>query len=190
VALAGDVHARDEARAAREGMPVVATGTLEALFTPGDRIDDAIIAAIGEARSEILVNAYSFTHRRIAQALIAAHARGVRVAVIADREQARALPQNVLVTLADAGVDVVLDGTFPAAHNKVMVIDAMSEHAITFTGSFNFTIAAQRSNAENMLVMRDNPAIARAYRANWERLRAHAERGERSETHTGIPLRK
>ena len=38
-----------------------ATGSIEAAFTPGDRIDNLIIATIASAKHEVLVNAYSFT---------------------------------------------------------------------------------------------------------------------------------
>lgn len=50
------------------------------------------------------------------------------------------------------------------AHNKVMLIDG----ATVITGSFNFTAAAQKSNAENLLVLNDQK-LADLYRANWER---------------------
>jgi len=151
-----------------------ATGNVEIAFTPGDAVDNLIIAAIDGAQSEILVHAYTFTHRRIAQALVGAKRRGVAVTVLADREQARAVPQNVLPQLVAGGVEVWLDGNFQAAHNKVIVIDAELPHATTITGSYNFTIAAQRSNAENVVVLRDHPAVARAYRENWQRLKAGA----------------
>jgi phosphatidylserine/phosphatidylglycerophosphate/cardiolipin synthase-like enzyme len=48
-----------------------------------------------------------------------------------------------------------------------MVIDGTT----VITGSFNFTAAAQKSNAENLLVIED-PALAEEYRANWESGRA------------------
>ena len=51
------------------------------------------------------------------------------------------------------------------AHNKVMVIDRRN----VITGSFNFTTAAQKRNAENVLIILDDPAIAEAYAANWQR---------------------
>ena len=151
-----------------------ATGTIEIAFTPGDAVDNLIIAAIDRAQTEVLVHAYTFTHRRIAQALIGARRRGVAVSVLADREQARAVPQNVLAQLASGGVEVWLDGNFVAAHNKVIVIDAGLPRATTITGSYNFTIAAQRSNAENIVVLHDNEPVARAYRDNWRRLKAGA----------------
>jgi phosphatidylserine/phosphatidylglycerophosphate/cardiolipin synthase-like enzyme len=151
-----------------------ATGTVEIAFTPGDAVDNLIVAAIDRAQTEVLVHAYTFTHRKIAQALINARRRGIAVTVLADREQARAVPQNVLAQLASGGVEVWLDGNFTAAHNKVIVIDASLPHATTITGSYNFTLAAQRNNAENIVVLHDNEPVARAYRDNWRRLRAAA----------------
>ena len=51
-----------------------------------------------------------------------------------------------------------------------MVIDGQR----IITGSFNFTAAAQKSNAENLLII-DDPALAAEYRANWERRREISE---------------
>lgn len=156
------------------GARFAATGSIETAFTPGDRIDNLIIAAIGGAKREVLVNAYSFTQRRIAGALVAARKRGVSVQVIADSQQAATLPQNVLAELAKGGVDVWLDSNYQAAHNKVVIVDADTANATTITGSYNFTVAAQWHNAENVLILRDNREVARAYRDNWLRLKAHA----------------
>ena len=167
VAPAADADAPTPRRYAAEG-------TVEIAFTPGDAVDNLIVAAIDRAQTEVLVHAYTFTHRKIAQALINARRRGVAVAVLADREQARALPQNVLAQLASGGIEVWLDGNFAAAHNKVIIIDSGLPHATTITGSYNFTLAAQRSNAENIVVLHDNEPVARAYRDNWRRLKAGA----------------
>jgi len=156
------------------GARFAATGSIEAAFTPGDRIDNLIIAAIAAAKYEVLVNAYSFTQRRIAGALVAARKRGVSVQVIADGPQAATLPQNVLAELAKGGVAVWLDSNYQAAHNKVVIVDADTATATTITGSYNFTVAAQWHNAENVLILRDNRDVARAYRDNWLRLKAHA----------------
>lgn len=152
------------------------SGTIELAFTPHDHADTAIVAAIGAAEREVLVLAYSFTHPRIARALAAAHRRGLRVEVVADRGQTLEQPQSAVPALARDGVPVWLDGNFAAAHNKVIVIDADGPRATTITGSFNFTLAAQRKNAENVLLLRANPDVARAYRANFRRLQEKAQR--------------
>ena len=173
-ALAVLFTASSAAREPLYGQHFPAAGSVDLAFTPGDDIDLMLSEAIDSAQTEVLVHAYSFTQRRIARALIRARARGVDVRVLADREQARALPQNVLGELSSSGVSVWLDANFASAHNKVIIIDAESPHATTVTGSYNFTLAAQRSNAENVLVLRDNPRVAQAYRRNWQRLKSRA----------------
>lgn len=155
---------------------VAGAGRVELAFTPGDRIDARIVAAIDAAEHEVLVLAFSFTQPRIARALAAAHARGVTVEVVADRGQTLELPQSAVPALAREGIPVWLDGNFGNAHNKVVVIDAGSPQATTITGSYNFTLAAQTKNAENVAIFRDNPDVARAYRAYFRKLQGQATR--------------
>jgi phosphatidylserine/phosphatidylglycerophosphate/cardiolipin synthase-like enzyme len=150
-----------------------ATGTIQVAFTPGDDADGLIMQAIRHARKQILVQAYSFTHLGIADALIKAHQRGVEVAVIADLQQTERIPTSLIRQLAAAGIAVYTDNEHASAHNKVMIIDADS-HPVVITGSYNFTHAAQYTNAENLLILRDNPDIAYAYRNNWQRHRQHS----------------
>jgi phosphatidylserine/phosphatidylglycerophosphate/cardiolipin synthase-like enzyme len=149
-------------------------GSVQYAFTPGGRIDAMIIAAIASARRQVLVQAYSFTHRRIAEALISARNRGVDVAVIADREQTRANDPAVIRNIARSGVPVLLDSLHAAAHNKVIVIDAGAQDCAVVTGSFNFTYAAQQRNAENAVILRGNPPLCAAFRDNWLHHKAHS----------------
>ena len=160
---------------ARELPPTPQT-TLEALFTPGDAIDVKLAALIDNAKREVLVSAFSFTNRRIARALAAAHARGVHVEVVADRAQTFELPGSAVSLLAQEGVAVWLDGNFAAAHNKVVIVDAGGPGVALVTGSYNFTSAAQFRNAENVLIVRNDAPLAAQYRANFVALRERAER--------------
>ena len=151
-----------------------AAGTVQYGFAPQDRVDRMIIDAISGARRQVLVQAFSFTHRDIARALIDAQRRGVEVALIADREQTETLRNSAVPDLARAGVAVSLDAEHAAAHNKIVVIDAGAADCAVITGSFNFTYAAQYENAENAVILRGNPPLCDAYRDNWQRHRAHA----------------
>ena len=151
-----------------------ATASVQYAFTPGERADGLIIEAIGSAREQILVQAFSFTHRRIAQALIGARSRGVEVTVIADQQQAYAVATSLVRHLADSGVRVLLDAHHAAAHNKVMVIDAGNVSCAVITGSYNFTQAAQSHNAENVVILRSNVELCEAFRGNWQRHASHA----------------
>jgi len=51
-----------------------------------------------------------------------------------------------------------------------MIIDGET----VITGSFNFTKAAEESNAENLLVIRDKK-LAEKYTKNWREHEAHSE---------------
>ena len=159
---------------AGEPLQLGARGDIQVAFTPGDDAASMIIEAIHRARRQILVQAYSLTHKDIAQALADARRRGIDVQVIADPEQHERGATSRLAWLAEQGVPVWLDGEHAAAHNKVMLIDTGAPDAVVLTGSFNFTHAAQYRNAENLLLLRGNPALAEAYAANWRRHRIHA----------------
>ncbi len=151
-------------------------GTVEILFTPGDAIDRRIVAAIDTAHDQIHVLAYAFTHQGIADALVAARSRGVEVIVVADRAQALELPHTMMPELRRRGIDVSLDHGPGNAHNKVVIVDPRSAHPTTITGSFNFTRAAQRKNAENVVIFHGNRDIARLYERYFERRRALGQR--------------
>lgn len=152
--------------------PLPAAGTVQYAFTPDDRADEIIIGAIAGAREQVLVQAFSFTHRRIADALIRARSRGVDVSVIADYEQTYQIETSVIRDIANAGVPVLLDAQH-SAHNKVMVIDAGRADCAVITGSYNFTQAAQFRNAENVVILKGNPPLCAAYRNNWNQHKAH-----------------
>jgi phosphatidylserine/phosphatidylglycerophosphate/cardiolipin synthase-like enzyme len=163
--------------AARAEPPVFpAQGTLQAAFTPWDDIDALLLEAIGDARRRVLVQAYLLTNNKMASALIAAHRRGVEVQVLLDARQLERVPSSVAPVLAGAGVPVWIETGYQNAHNKVLLVDPAGPHAIVITGSFNFTWTAQHRNAENVLIARDNPALAARYADNWERHRLAAKR--------------
>lgn len=147
---------------------------VQAAFTPGDDAAGMIIAAIEQARRQVLVQAFSFTHDGIAAALLAAHRRGLDVRLIADRGQTESMQYGQVPGLARAGLPVWLDDAHQSAHNKVMLIDAGSAAAVLISGSFNFTRAAQHKNAENVLFIRDNATLIEAYADNWQRHLAHS----------------
>lgn len=154
--------------------PFAAQGTVQVAFTPWDNAEAMIVACIRQAKQQILVQAFSFTSRALANALIAANRRGVEVRVLADREQTFGGEASRIPELARAGIPVALEVRYQSAHNKVMVIDAGSADAAVITGSYNWTYAAQYKNAENVLILRHNPDIANAYAANWRRQSADA----------------
>jgi len=151
-----------------------ARGTVQVAFTPWDNAEGMILEGIHRARRQILVQAYSFTSRALAQALIAAKRRGVDVRVLADREQTFSGEASRIPDLAQADVPVALEVRYQSAHNKIMILDAGTPDAALISGSYNWTYAAQFKNAENVLLLRGNPELVAAYAANWSRHYADA----------------
>jgi phosphatidylserine/phosphatidylglycerophosphate/cardiolipin synthase-like enzyme len=154
---------------------VRAVGTLQAAFTPWDNVEGIIVDAIGQARRQVLVQAYLLTNKKITAALVAAHRRRVDVRVLLDAGQLEKVSSSTAPLLAKAGIPVWLETKYQNAHNKVMVIDASTPEATVITGSFNYTWTAEHKNAENILVARNNPALAARYAGNWERHQQEAQ---------------
>ncbi len=151
--------------------PAISTDNVQAevFFSPRGGCTEATVDAIREAKSEILVQAYSFTSAPIAKALVDAHKRGVRVQIILDRSQRKERYSSADFT-AHAGIPTYIDAAHAIAHNKIMIID----RATVITGSFNFTKAAEEKNAENLLVLRSKE-LAEGYIENWARHKEHSE---------------
>jgi hypothetical protein len=120
-------------------------------------------------KTEILLQAYSFTSKPIAQALIQAHKRGVRISAVLDKSN-RSQKYSAATFLRNMGIPVFIDDKHAIAHNKIMIID----DRVVITGSFNFTTAAENRNAENLLILEDLPEITRAYRENFQNHLKHA----------------
>ncbi len=141
-------------------------GAAEVCFTlEGQDCGAFAIAAIGEARRSLLVQAYNFTEPRIIAAIVEAHRRGVEVTVIVDKITARQRGEGV-DRVAAAGIPTFVDRGPRIAHNKVMVIDGET----VLTGSFNWSVSAERFNAENLIALR-SPALAAFYADNFARRR-------------------
>ena len=126
----------------------------EIYFSPRGGCTEAIVKHLEGAKATIYVQAYSFTSPGIKQALIDAQARGVQVEVILDKSQSRGRGAAGGI-LRDAGVKVYIDSAHAIAHNKVILIDG---HTL-ITGSFNFTKAAESSNAENLVILESSEAV-------------------------------
>ncbi|MCK6408332.1 phospholipase D family protein [Thauera sp.] len=153
-----------------------AEGEIEVAFAPRDDTEKVVIELIRSARKSLEVQAYAFTSRSIADALVAAQRRGVRVEVLADAQMNRRGKGNAIGRLLAAGVPVAFETRYNAAHNKVIIVDAEGPRCALLTGSYNFTWSANNRNAENLLIVREHCELARAYRANWLRHRKEATR--------------
>ena len=143
--------------------------TTQVYFSPKGGCTEAIISQIDKAKSEILVQAYSFTSAPIAKALLNVYKRGIKVEAILDKSQ-RKEKYTSATFLVNSGIPTYIDDKHAIAHNKIMIIDKET----VITGSFNFTKAAEEKNAENLLIIR-NKELAKIYTGNWYKHKEHSE---------------
>lgn len=147
--------------------------SVEAHFSPKGGCTEAIVREIQLARHEILVLAYSFTSKAIAQALVDAKLRGVHVDIVLDHSNEHEAYTDLHFFL-EQGLVPVIDSHHAIAHNKVMILD----NRTLLTGSFNFTQHAENDNAENLLVIKGHPALVRTYKENFHMHKSHARAAE------------
>ena len=152
--------------------PTPAPAQVTVLFSPQDNIQRTLITMINNAQRNILVQAYLFTDDTIANALIREHKRGVNVEILLDSQVMSDAKGSDGIRLYEAGIPVRLETRYENAHNKIMIFDHDTANAAVVTGSYNFTFGAQRSNAENVVIIRQSPATIKRYVDNW---RKHAE---------------
>jgi phosphatidylserine/phosphatidylglycerophosphate/cardiolipin synthase-like enzyme len=162
-----------------------ATGTIEVAFSPWDDGEALILRTLKEARHDIYVQAFLFTSRGLASALIEAQQNGIKVRVLADAQNIDGASQ--IPRLAQSGIPVALETRYASAHNKILLVDPEQASCAVITGSYNFTHSARVKNAENLLVLRGDAALARAYLVNWRRHRLDAVPYARSELKPAPP---
>ncbi len=115
------------------------------------------------AKKSVLVQAYQFTSKPIAQSLIRAKKRGVDIKVILDESQVSS-KYSVINELFHQRIPIYIDYKPAISHSKIMIIDNQK----IITGSFNFSDAAQKGNAENLLIITGDPTLVEQYVENWK----------------------
>lgn len=145
-------------------------GTIEVAFSPKAGATELIVKVITSAKKTIRLAAYSFTSKPIAQALMDAHKRGVDVQVVVDKSQ-KSERYTSATFLANMGIPTRVDSQHAIQHNKFIVVDGVHVE----TGSFNYTSAAEQRNAENAMVIWNNPKLAATYADNWQEHWEHSE---------------
>ena len=151
------------------------TGTTDVYFSPAGGYTEAIVKELNNAKSEILVQAYSFTSASIAKALVNAKKRGVIITAVLDRSQ-RSGKYSSSDFVANSGIPTFINARHAIAHNKIIVVD----RNVLITGIFNFTKAAEEKNAENLLILKGNKPLVDAY------IRKFGEHNGHSEVYVGL----
>ncbi len=147
-------------------------GDIRVFFSPKGGCTDAILYEIDKAEKGIDAAVYAFTSRPIAQALVRAKRRGVKIRIIIDKKfctESRFCKYKYLVKRR-IPVKLVSPppgprGRIGLMHNKFAVIDGK----VVITGSFNWTASAEKLNYENLLVIYSKK-LAQIYEKEFEKL--------------------
>lgn len=142
-------------------MTPIETEDINICFTPPSGCTSLIAKEIQSAKKSIYMHAYSFTSTPIIYQLKEAKKRGVSVNIILDSSNFSE-KKHIVFELKKLGIKLRKDKVAGIAHNKIIIIDDKK----VITGSFNFTEAADKRNAENVLLINDNE-VASIYKRNW-----------------------
>jgi phosphatidylserine/phosphatidylglycerophosphate/cardiolipin synthase-like enzyme len=141
---------------------------VEVYFSPQDGAMAQVIAEVEAAQTSIDFAIFFFTEDALADALIAAHQRGVVIRGLWDALGAGNASSDD-EALCAAGIPVKIENTAGKMHHKLMVIDAHGSDPTVITGSLNWTAAADARNSENTVIVHDG-ATAQTLAAGFEEM--------------------
>ena len=136
----------------------------QAFFSPGDACWRKIVALCEGAAHRVDACVFTITDDRIANAMVAAHRRGVKVRLVSDDMKSGDLGSDI-GRLAHAGIPVRLDRTEAHMHHKFALFDGR----LLLNGSYNWTRSACTENRENCVVSTDVKLIT-SFAAEMERV--------------------
>jgi phosphatidylserine/phosphatidylglycerophosphate/cardiolipin synthase-like enzyme len=136
----------------------------EVYFMPknGKNAEQKLYYLYSHAKKEIKITIYTFTNRKLAKALKIAAKKGVKIYIIADRQEAK-YKRSVIPNLAALkNFQIYLlsgkkykDGNSAKMHVKLSIID----NSYLVTGSANYSYSAFYKNYEYLLISKEGYLI-------------------------------
>jgi cardiolipin hydrolase len=142
-----------------------------AFFVPHDEVKKLLIGFIHTEKESIKAALFRLTDKDIAQALLAAHKRGVRVAVITDQGCLFERAEKIRLLMKEHIPVYIFGDRFNALmHNKFFIFEKnLRDEPLLWTGSVNATVSGTTKNRENVLVT-NNVQVIQQYTAEFEAL--------------------
>ncbi len=153
--------------------------TIEAFFSPDEDIKGKIIEYIRKENKAIWCAAFRLTDKEITSELIEAHKRGIHLVFVIDKEGLSSIFSKLLHILKNGitifvyppindaelyntknksnklkNSNLINFSTKGIMHNKFFIFHGLKT---IITGSFNFTVSAQKINQENILIIQNHP---------------------------------
>ena len=136
----------------------------ECYFFPDPSNEEKVVSMLRTCKKTLDIAIFSLTLDSIAEAILEAFQRGIKVRVIADDECAKNKGSNIKL-IASVGIPCKTDNAIYHMHHKFAVIDS----SVVIMGSFNWTGQAVKYNQENIFFYEDKN-IANQYAAEFEKL--------------------
>ncbi|MDY0018795.1 MAG: phospholipase D-like domain-containing protein, partial [Anaerolineae bacterium] len=160
-------------------------GTVAVLFTapdgsvPAGEVAEKLIEAISQAEEQIDVAVYRLELEDVAEALVAAQSRGVRVRMVTEADY---MDEAAVARLQEANISVISDSDDPFMHNKFVVIDGLQ----VWTGSWNWAYSETYRNDNNVVILTSS-RLAQNYTVEFEEMFEDRRFGEDSPENTPYP---
>lgn len=141
---------------------------VECYFSPTDGVNAKIVNNINSASNDLSIATMLITRNEMANAIAERKSAGVAVNVITNAEGNNGATVNTILSAA-LGTHYVFDNVVNGImHHKYMVVDqdAPDSDPLVFTGSHNWSAAADNDNDENTLIVHD-ATIANIYYQNF-----------------------
>ncbi|KAJ2756711.1 hypothetical protein H4S06_003260 [Coemansia sp. BCRC 34490] len=139
---------------------------IRSYFFPSEESFGQLIEFLNSAQDTLDICVFNITDNDIARAIGNAQKRGVRVRIVTDDEQLKCQGNDVERLSDQYGIPFKTDNDPQKfMHSKFAVIDKRA----VWAGSYNWTVAARRSNNESVICTND-PATAKAFSDQFESL--------------------
>ncbi len=145
---------------------------IENYFSTHDQVAAKVVTAINTAEKTLDFMAFSFTHDGIGKAIEEKVREGVVVRGVFEKSQSSP-PYSEYGHFKSLGLPVFTDANPRNLHHKAMIIDLKT----TIGGSFNFSKNANQSNDENLVIISNNPDIAKKFETEFLRVFELARNG-------------
>ena len=123
----------------------------ECYFFPNPSNEQRVVSMFRTCKKTLDLAIFTFTRDSIAQAILEAYQRGVKVRCIGDDGNSKVKGSDVRL-LASVGIPCKTDNNLRFhMHNKMAIID----NSVVITGSFNWTSQAVNKNQDNILFIED-----------------------------------
>ena len=130
----------------------------ECYFFPNPSNEQRVVNMFRTCKNTLDLAIFTFTRDSIAQAVLEAYQRGVKVRCIGDDGNSKVKGSDVRL-LASVGIPCKTDNNLRFhMHNKMAILD----NSVVITGSFNWTSQAVNKNQDNILFIEDKN-IAQQY---------------------------